>query len=131
MELSYDDMCFACGKSNPIGLKLEFEEDGNVYRTTFVPQKEHQGYEDILHGGIMSTLLDEVMGRYLFIKNIAALTVELNIRLKKAAKTGDKLVVDGWITSDRGRLIEMEAKAVLEDGTIVAEATGKFIKIKK
>lgn len=128
MEFIDVGMCFACGQKNPIGLKLEFTEEGDYYQTQFTPVAAHQGYNDILHGGIMSTLMDEIMGRYLYIKEIIALTVELNVRFKKAVKIGQKLIVEGRISKDRGRLIEMIGVARLENGTVVAEATGKFIR---
>lgn len=129
MEYIDTGMCFACGKKNPIGLKLDFTEEGEFYQTQFIPADEHQGYNDILHGGIMSTLMDEIMGRYLYIKGIIALTAELNVRFKKAAKIGEKLIIEGRIVSNRGRLIEMKGVAKLENGLVVAEATGKFIKV--
>ena len=55
-------MCFACGSKNPIGLKLKFSlDDNNVMRTQFTPQKVHQGYKNVVHGGIIALILDEVM----------------------------------------------------------------------
>ena len=59
--------CFACGKANPIGLKLEFERNDEECSATFIPQREHQSYDGRMHGGLISTLLDEVMGNYLYI----------------------------------------------------------------
>ena len=129
MEFTDIGMCFACGQKNPIGLKLEFTEEGDYYKTQFIPEDAHQGYTDILHGGIMSTIMDEIMGRYLYIKEIIALTVELNVRFKKAVKIGQKLIIEGRIVNNRGRIIEMKGVAKLENGLVVAEATGKFIKV--
>ncbi len=64
MEEGRNDYCFACGKANPIGLKLAFREmDDGRYVSIFTPGPEHQSYEGALHGGIIGTVLDEVMGR--------------------------------------------------------------------
>ena len=51
--------CFACGKANPIGLKLEFERTEEECSTAFIPKREHQSYDGRMHGGLISTLLDE------------------------------------------------------------------------
>ena len=59
-----NEWCFACGRLNPCGLKLAFEESDDTYITHFTGEPEHQGYDGIMHGGIVSTLLDEIMARY-------------------------------------------------------------------
>ena len=58
MKLDVDDMCFACGRKNPIGLKLQFHFDGDDYVTTFEVRPEHQGWAGIVHGGLLATALD-------------------------------------------------------------------------
>ena len=61
VELRDDRMCFACGKENPDGLGLEFrEEDGDVV-TSFAFPKRFQGYRNVVHGGLIATVLDEAM----------------------------------------------------------------------
>jgi uncharacterized protein (TIGR00369 family) len=54
------NMCFGCGKKNPIGLKLQFEENDELLQATWQPSETYQGYTNILHGGIIATLLDEI-----------------------------------------------------------------------
>lgn len=121
-------MCFGCGQDNPIGLKLEFEETGSTYRTYFTAGEEHQGFDGIMHGGIICTLLDEIMGRYLFGKGIIAPTAELKVRFKNPARIKEQMIIEGEITNEKRRTIEMKAVAKYEDGTIIAEAKGKFVK---
>ena len=53
--------CFVCGESNAAGLKLRFETDGRIVRTRFHPRPEHAGFKGVVHGGIIATVLDEVM----------------------------------------------------------------------
>ena len=129
MKLADEGMCFACGQNNPIGLKLTFDFEDGKYVTRFTPRREHQGYTGITHGGILSTLLDEVMARLVYTMNQRAVTAEMKIRLKKVVPTGEELVVSGWVVSEGRKLIECAAEARDSSGDIVAEATGKMVKV--
>jgi uncharacterized protein (TIGR00369 family) len=129
MELSDDGYCFVCGPKNPIGMKLDFHFDGKTLSTEFVPQKEHQGYMNVVHGGIISTLLDEVMVKLAIEMGMPAVTAHMDIRLKKALNTGVKITVSAEITKDSKKIIEAYAKAVTDDAVVVADAKGKLVKI--
>lgn len=129
MELSDDGYCFVCGRENPIGLKLDFHFDGKTITTEFVPKKEHQGYMNIVHGGIISTLLDEVMVKLAIEMGMPAVTAQMDIRLKKALNTGVKITVSAEITKDSKKIVEAYARAVTDDGVIVADAKGKLVKV--
>ena len=121
--------CFVCGDKNDIGLKLDFfEQDGKAW-TEFTPIKSFEGYRDILHGGILSTLLDETMIKSIFAKGILTVTSQIEVKFKKPAKIGEKLIIEGTITGERGRLILTEGKVIREDGTVIAEAKGKFYRV--
>ena len=117
--------CFACGKNNPIGLKLNFFEDNNTYKTTFTAGPEHQGYDGIVHGGLVSTLLDEIMARYIYAKGLTAVTAKLEVRFRNPTPIGQELQVSGWITGQKGNMYELAGKIMLSDGTVTAE--GKAI----
>jgi len=129
MKLSDEGMCFACGPNNPIGLKLTFAFEDGKYVTRFTPRREHQGYTGVTHGGILSTLLDEVMARLVYTMNQRAVTAEMKIRLKKIVPAGEELVVSGWVVSESRKLIECAAEAKDTSGDVVAEATGKMVKV--
>lgn len=116
-----DDWCFACGRKNPIGLKLNFREENGIYITEFKPGPEHQSYNGIVHGGIISTLLDEVMVRYLYSLGHHAVTARLEIRYRRPTPVNRTLTVTGWIVKERGKLYEMTGKIVLPDGSVTAE----------
>ena len=131
LELLDDEWCFACGKNNPIGLKLEWEKVGDDYIARFIPKKEHQGYTGITHGGIVATLLDEAMARLVWAEGHRAVTAEMTIRLKKPARTGVELTLSGRIDSEDRRIISCTAEAKDPDGQIVASATGRMMKIDK
>jgi len=120
--------CFVCGDKNDIGLKLDFYEKDGKARTEFTPTKNFEGYKDILHGGILSTLLDEAMIKSILAKEILTVTSQIEVKFKKPAIIGEKLIIEGEITGERGRLILTEGKIFKEDGTLVAEAKGKFFR---
>lgn len=128
-NLSDDGYCFVCGPKNPIGLKLDFSFNGKTMSTDFVPLKEHQGYMDIVHGGIISTLLDEVMVKCAIEMGMPAVTAQMDIRLRKALNVGQKITVSAEIIKDTKKVLTSYAKAVTDDGIIIADATGKLIKI--
>lgn len=113
--------CFACGKDNPIGLHLEFTENEDSYYTIFTPRPEHQGYDGIMHGGLVSTLLDEVMARYIYAKGYNAVTARLDVRFKKPTPIGQELTVTAKITGKRGTMYEVVGEITLPDGTITAQ----------
>lgn len=116
-----DEWCFACGRDNPIGLKLSFREENDTYISTFTPGPEHQGYGGIMHGGLVSTLLDEVMARYLYAKGFTAVTAKLEVRFRHPTPIGQELSICGWITGQRGKMYELAGKITLPDGTVTAE----------
>lgn len=127
MDFTADQMCFACGTDNPIGLRLTFHEEDDRYVTTFVADPRLQGYQQIVHGGIVATVLDEVMARYVWTKVGRAATAKLAIRYCRPVPTQEPIIVRGWITAERrgGTAFETAADARLgSDGTLLAEATG-------
>lgn len=126
-----DNMCFACGKKNPIGLKLEFFDNHGEYTTVFTPKEEHQGYPGIIHGGITATILDEVTARYVLSQGIVAFTASLNVRYRKGIPIGRPVTFRSRLVRQKGRLYEMEAQAILDDGTVAAEASAKVMEAKK
>ncbi len=129
VELLDNDGCFACGRANPLGLRLEFTFEGDEYVTYFTPGVQHQGWVGITHGGIVSTVLDEVMARCVHAKGVAAVTAELLVRLKKPARVGERLRFAGRIDSQSSRVIECSARATDESGTLIAEATERMVRV--
>ncbi len=121
--------CFVCGRENPHGLKLEFfEVDGRV-ETTFTPQTEHQGWPGFVHGGILFTVLDETIGRVGFTLGAYVMSGRIEIRYRQPAPIDQPLRVIGTLIRDRGRALELEGFAQLPDGTVVAEATGLYMRV--
>jgi len=130
MEYHNDGMCFVCGKRNGDGLQLDFEllgEDG--IRTEFTPPKQYQGWKDIVHGGIIATILDEVMVNAAYLRKIVAVSAKLEIKLRKPAAVGERLIFHGRIVRQGAKTLKVKAWAEQEDGDVVAEATGLLMKV--
>lgn len=129
METAYETKhCFGCGRDNPIGLKLDMKLDGDRCVAYFTPKAEHESYGDRMHGGLTSTLLDEVMGDYVFRKvGKPAYTARLEIRFRSAIRIGETVKVEGWPEVHRGRLFIMKGKITHADGTLAAEAKAEMM----
>lgn len=122
-----DKYCFACGENNPIGLHLTFNFDGERIFTKKIVTKEFQGYEGAVHGGIISTILDETMCKFIEAKyHEKSVTGRLEIRYKYPTPTEKELKITAWEELRRKKLISMRSTVQTPDGTITAEATAKF-----
>ena len=85
--------CFGCCPENPIGLHMEFYEDGDYIVSNWHPQRNYQGWVNTMHGGILSTLIDEVCGWVVTRKlQTSGYTVQLNVKFKKAIPTTEPLL---------------------------------------
>jgi acyl-coenzyme A thioesterase PaaI-like protein len=124
-------MCFACGRENPIGLHLEFHPDGDrATRARFVPAKAHQGYADIVHGGILALAMDEAMVRLLYTMGYPAVSGTLHVRLEKTARVGEPLLVRGEFVEARSRALVTRAEVVREsDGERLARADAICVRL--
>jgi uncharacterized protein (TIGR00369 family) len=120
--------CFACGQSNPIGLRLQFLAIGNTVRAEFTPGSQYQGYEGVVHGGIVAAALDDAMAQLFHMKGQEALTARLAIRFRRETPVGQRLVVTARLTGKRTKLFTAEAALAMPDGTRLAEATGTFFR---
>jgi uncharacterized protein (TIGR00369 family) len=123
-------MCFVCGMQNPIGLKAFFyqDEEGRVV-AHFTGKEEHQGYPGMMHGGIVTALLDEVIGRVAIAQDLWAVTAKLEVRFRHPVPLGQPLTLVGELTHLRSRTLEAHGEIRLEDGAVAAEAEGVYIRL--
>ena len=132
MDIYTDDgYCFVCGSKNQAGLKLAFTFDGKRMSTVYIPRKEHQGYMNIVHGGIISILLDEAMVKLAIEMGMPVVTAQMDIRLKKALSVGEKIIVKAKISKNTKKILAAYAEAVTDDNVVIADARGKLIKVNK
>ena len=116
-----DGLCFGCGQKNPIGLKLNFQWDGQTARAEFTPTQLYQGWPGVVHGGIIMCLLDEAMGNVSLSEGICCVTAEIQAKLGRPAMVNEPLVITGAIVKKNRKLIKTRATVTLRDGTLVAE----------
>ncbi len=121
-------MCFACGPENTIGLKIEFTVEGDSCFGEFTATANHVGFQNTVHGGILFACLDDVMANVLYRQNRKAHTAKCEIRYRQALEVGKTITLNGWIESERRRLVVMKAEAKLkEDDSLVAECDASFM----
>lgn len=120
--------CFACSDTNPIGLKLTFEESDRFVHATWTPTGYYQGYKNLLHGGIISTLLDEIGAWCVNVKlGTAGVTSELKIRfLKPVWLTKGDITLQAEIIENRERSVLLKCCLFDSAGVLCAEAETSF-----
>lgn len=117
----YSALCFGCGMKNPMGLKLKFSWNGKAVRTEYTPDKLHQGWADIIHGGIITAALDEAMAYAAGYEGIRCITATMLTKFKRPLSVDAPTIITASVTKNTRRLIETEAKMTLVDGTLIAE----------
>lgn len=136
IDLVDDHGCFACGGLNPDGLRIAFEypEPGRC-RAVLRLDRRFQGWRGILHGGIVSTILDECFAHACGGPSRGAgekaVTAEMTVRFKKPVPIGQMVIGEGRVVRAGGRLVVCAATLADETGTVLAEATGKLIRAGK
>lgn len=121
--------CFVCGDENDCGLKVDFFYDQGVAKAEYLPDKRFQGYKGILHGGIISSLLDEVMIKAVIAQNLLVVTAEIEVKFLKPIKIGERLFLKGKIVEEKGRIFVAEGEARNSKKELVATGKGKFFKV--
>jgi acyl-coenzyme A thioesterase PaaI-like protein len=123
-------MCFVCGRENPIGFHMQFYADEeNRVHADYTPHEAQQGYPGVLHGGLVTALLDEVIGFAGIASNVWCMTAKLDVRFRKPIPVNARLHVMGEITSHKRNLVEGHSEIRLGDGSVAAEARGTFLRI--
>ncbi|UCD83723.1 MAG: PaaI family thioesterase [Deltaproteobacteria bacterium] len=122
--------CFVCGRKNPSGLNLMPYIEEGVIKADFVSDESKMGYRGVLHGGIICTLLDEVMGwAPAYIKKQMCMLADLQVRFVESIPIGTPVTVIGEFSADRRRVWEAKGKIIDKEGKLYARATGKYIPI--
>jgi len=122
-----DHNCFACGRDNPIGMRLRIEIGEGVARTTWTADDNHVGWSDKLHGGIIATLLDEVMAWAPSSFDSWAVTAEMSVRFRSPASPGEELTAVGRVTERRRRIFNVIGEVRAAGGRLVAEGRGRYL----
>lgn len=130
LELPQTHGCLVCGRDNPTGfaLKLFADSETGIVQTHFTVDARHAGFDGIVHGGALATLLDEAMvwsatwacGRF-------CLCGEMTVRFRQPSRVGETLTIQGITDRARGRLVLCSGKVLGADGSLRVEASGKFV----
>lgn len=121
-----DGACFACGKANPRGLKLEFRWEGDLMVSQWTPPPEYQGWEGHAHGGMLALVLDEVMAHSVNSSGYLTPTAEITVRFRRPAIIGVPLRLTATKPEGR-RLLKVHAEARDEAGNLIAVANATFL----
>lgn len=128
--LEDNQYCFVCGTRNPLGFKLKFDHpEKGLLRANLSFKPEHQGYRGIVHGGLVGTVLDEMMVNLAWIEKTPAVTAELTTRILKPVPVGELIQLEGRLDKNAGRVLYMRAEARSKDGVLLAEAKASCIRI--
>jgi len=120
--------CFVCGSTNPIGLKVKFSLIEGVCVASFTPQAEHAGYDNVTHGGILFSLLDDVMANWVWLQGQKCFTAKADIRYRAELPIGQEVRLEGRCLKRKGRLAQMEGRIFRTDNqSVVAEASASFM----
>lgn len=130
MELPHTPNCLVCGRSNLHGLQLSLHVDpaSGQISTAFVPAPHHIGFEGIVHGGILATVLDEAMvWAATWSAKRFCVAGEMTVRFRQSAQVGNPLRVTAQVDIARSRLITTTGRIEDQAGQLVAEASGKYV----
>ncbi len=120
------DDCFVCGRNNPKGLYMSFFDNGvDEVISYYTVEEAFQSYPGVVHGGIITSMLDEVVARVSFIgdPHKFMMSVKLEVKFRKPVPVGEPLVIKGRIVKLKGRLGQAVGEVVLSDATVAAESS--------
>ena len=132
MELPHTAGCMVCGRQNPYGLQMSLHVDETTGAVTadYLPRPQHIGFEGIIHGGVLSTVLDEAMvWAATWAGKRFCVAGELNVRFRRSGAPGERLHVVAKVDSVRSRLIETMGELRDDTGQLIATASGKYVPV--
>lgn len=119
--------CFACGELNEHGLQLKLHLGERRSWTEFVLDERFEGWQGVTHGGILATILDEVMAWALVAEDNWGVTARMTIDFKRPVAVGTNVRAEGWIVRNRRRLVDTAGQIVDSNGTLLASAEAVYV----
>ncbi len=119
--------CFACGELNEHGLQLKLHLGERRSWTEFVLDERFEGWQGVTHGGILATILDEVMAWALVAEDNWGVTGRMTIDFKRPVAVGTSVRAEGWIVRNRRRLVDTAGQIVDSNGTLLASAEAVYV----
>lgn len=120
--------CFGCSPHNQLGLQLEFWEDGDEVVSYWNPRPVLQSYPNVVHGGIQSTLLDEISGWLVYVKcGTVGLTAEMKVRFKQPVLIDQgEICLRSRLMEQNKRMAVIHSRLINSTGIICSEAELRF-----
>lgn len=120
--------CFACGELNEHGLHLDLHVDAKGCWTELTLEPRFQGWESVAHGGIVASILDEVMAWSVIGRDTWGVTARLAVAFHRPISIGRPIRAEGWVTEDRRRTFRTAGRIVdRETGEVLATGEGAFV----
>jgi uncharacterized protein (TIGR00369 family) len=121
--------CFACGTANPIGLNLHFYRRDGAICTDITLGRYYVGWQNMAHGGIISTILDEVMSwTLIYHRRSFFVTRKMGLKFIKPVMVGVPLTAKGRLREEGDeRTVQIIAELFDDEGKILARSTGEFV----
>jgi len=116
--------CFACGSLNAHGLQLELHAEADTCWTELALDPRFEGWEGIAHGGIVCTILDEVMAWALVDHDVWGLTARMQVEFKRPVPIGRPIRAEGRVTETRRRIVTASGR-IIDAGTGQVLATSE------
>jgi uncharacterized protein (TIGR00369 family) len=119
--------CFACGELNEHGLKLQLHLEEQRSWTEFVLEERFEGWAGVTHGGIIATVLDEVMAWALVAEDNWGVTARMTLEFRRPVPIGIRVRAEGWIVRSRRRLVDTAGQIVDGEGNVLATAEAVYV----
>ena len=120
--------CFVCGTENPIGLNIDFKFVDEQCVGEFTPGENHVGFDGVTHGGIIFSVLDDLMANWLFLQGGRGYTAKCEIRYREPLPVGTTVRLECDLVQKKRKLLQLRAKAIRTDtDAVVAETEGSFM----
>lgn len=131
IALPWSRGCFVCGADNPIGLRARsYLVDGTTVELPFTPDAAHAGWNEVVHGGLITTVLDEVMTWAAIVAlRRACFAADFTVRLRRPLPPGTACRALARSEGQRRRVLDTSAELLGEDGTLFASAKGRYMSI--
>ena len=128
-EPAPENPCFGCGAANPRGMHLHFETDVERRRIVgrFRLGAEYQGGHGFIHGGIIATVLDEVMSKVSRLSDVRTVTAELTVEYLKPVPVDEEVHVEGFEVRREGRQLYHQGEIRDAAGVLLARGRGRFV----
>jgi acyl-coenzyme A thioesterase PaaI-like protein len=127
---TFDDYCFACGARNPMGshMQVHYLDDIAAAQSRLALPREFQGWQEVIHGGILATLLDEIMMHAVWHFAGPGVTLGLEVQFRRPLAPEEMVLVRGKLTETKGRRLKARGEIIRQaDNRLIANSQGRFL----